>query len=70
MRCPKCKSDNSIVIKTESKFESFTFRYRKCKDCFVMWQTKELVIDGSAHRIDSEIMHESEDEVNLVNTIW
>lgn len=43
MQCPKCKSTDSRVIKTDN-FTQFKLRIRECITCFNIYKTKEELI--------------------------
>ena len=47
MRCPHCDSANIGVIDTLGGAVNTIYRRRKCKDCYELFRTVEIVDNGS-----------------------
>jgi len=65
MKCPECKSPNSLIrtIGTKADAETFNHRYIECTVCLTSWQSAEYimpdtVVKRSAH-IDQGHLFES-----------
>ena len=52
IKCPKCNSDNTVVLQTREREAAYLWRSRNCKDCGKNFSTREYSLEELAKLID------------------
>ena len=54
IKCPKCNSDNTVVLQTREREAAYLWRSRTCKDCGENFSTREYALEELARLIDKD----------------
>ena len=54
IKCPKCISDNTVVLQTREREAAYLWRSRTCKDCGKNFSTREYALEELARLIDKD----------------